>query len=147
MMAKKRYPVITAVYLILVRDGMMLLSRRYNTGYEDGKYGLVAGHVEHGESVTAALIREAREEAGITLRPEHLIFVHVMHRKKASRSRISWFFKARQWEGEVRNCEPDKCDDLAWFPIWNLPENIIPYIHAAIEHDMSKTMFSEFGWT
>jgi len=56
-----------AVYLLLLRDGQVLLLRRHNTGYEDGNSRVIAGHVERDERVTTALVREAAEEVGIQL--------------------------------------------------------------------------------
>jgi len=66
-MIKERYKITPASYLVLIEDNKILLQRRFNTGYEDGKYSLVAGHVDEGETFTEAIIREVKEEAGITL--------------------------------------------------------------------------------
>lgn len=44
------------------RDQRILLQLRINTGYCDGMWGCVAGHVEEGESASGAMIREARVE-------------------------------------------------------------------------------------
>ena len=67
-MPEPRLPsMFVAAYLLLVRDGQILLLRRYNTGHEDGNYGVIAGHMERDERVTTALIREGPEEAGIQL--------------------------------------------------------------------------------
>ena len=72
-----------AVYLLLLREGQVLLLRRHNTGYEDGKYSVIAGHVDPGERITQALIREAAEEAGIQLDAEEVHFVCVIQRQGA----------------------------------------------------------------
>ena len=56
-----------AVYLLLLREEQVLLRQRHNTGYEDGSYSAIAGHVEPDERITHALVREAAEEAGIRL--------------------------------------------------------------------------------
>ena len=63
----KWYTMPVAVHLILKHTGKILLLRRYNTGYEDGNYSVVSGHLEQGETVIQAMIREAKEEAGIDL--------------------------------------------------------------------------------
>ena len=70
-----------AVHLLLVKNDRVLLLRRYNTGYEDGNYSVVAGHIEGGEDLKTAMIREAREEAGIEILRSKLEVVGVIHFK------------------------------------------------------------------
>ena len=110
------------VHLLLVKDNKVLLLRRFNTGYEDGNYSVVAGHVDSDEDLKTAMIREAKEEAGIEITPNNINFASVMHRKSDD-ERIDFFFIADSWEGEITNMEPQKCDDLSWFDINNLPSN------------------------
>ena len=94
-MSKREKPFHVACYLILLKANQTLLSRRYNTGYEDGNYSLVAGHVEADETVLEALVREAEEEAGIRVEPEDLEFVSVLHRHTGGRRiYLDFFFKA-----------------------------------------------------
>lgn len=146
---KKRHQNIPASYLVLLKDDQVLLSRRFNTGYEDGKYSLVAGHVDPGETFTQCIIREAREEAGIVLDPEDLKAVHFMHRdsrKKELNERIDVFFLAEDWQGTPKNKEPKKCDDLSWFNLDDLPQNTLPYIKEALKNIQNKSYYSEFGW-
>jgi 8-oxo-dGTP diphosphatase len=141
-----RFRVLVAVHLFLFRDSRTLLARRHQTGFEDGKYSVIAGHLDGDESVTDAMVREAREEAGITIREQDLRLVHLMHRK----SRDEWidlFFTTASWRGEPTPKEPDKCDDLRWFPLAGLPENIVPYVRAALERAQEGVAFSEFGWS
>jgi 8-oxo-dGTP diphosphatase len=52
----------------------------------------------------------------------------------------------RQWSGEIVNNEPHKCDELAWYPVINLPPNTIPYVRHAIECFQNGISYSEFGW-
>lgn len=76
----ERKPTIPASYLVLEKDNKILLLRRFNTGYEDGNYSFIAGHLENDESLTQCIIREAKEEAGITLKEEDLKVEYILHR-------------------------------------------------------------------
>ena len=134
-----------AVHLLLVRDGRVLLLRRYNTGYEDGSYSVVAGHIDGGEDLKSAMIREAREEAGIEISRSDLEVVGVIH-FKGNIEYIHFFLEASDWAGEVTNMEPDKCDDLRWFGIRELPDNTIPYVRRGIENYCDGTWFGSVGW-
>ena len=148
-MGKERHNIVPAAYLFLIDGNKVLLSRRFNTGYEDGNYSMVAGHVDHDESFVQCIIREAREEAGITLKAEDLKVVHIMQRITAeaqNNERIDIFFKTDKWEGNIENREPNKCDDLSWFNLGALPENTIPYIKSALENIKNNNHYSEFGW-
>jgi 8-oxo-dGTP diphosphatase len=140
---RSRFPV--AVHLFLLRGGDVLLLRRWNTGYEDGKYSVVAGHVEEGETVTQAAIREAQEEVGILLEAEDVKVVGVMHRK-GNDERVDFFLVATAWSGELTNLEADKCDDVAWFPLSGPPPNTIPYVRRALENYLQGVWFEEYGW-
>lgn len=142
---KNRFKLTPCVYLILVKDGKILLHRRKDTGYEDGNYGLVAGHLEGNEPATEAMCREAAEESGVNIKSEDLKFAHVMHRRDND-ERLDIFYMADKWEGEPKNMEPEKCDDLSWFPLDNLPANTIPYIKRAIENFQNGIYYSEYGW-
>ena len=81
---KKRHQNIPASYLTLFKDNKILLLKRFNTGYEDGNYSMIAGHVDPNETFTQCIIREAEEEAGILLKPKDLKVVHVMHRNSGT---------------------------------------------------------------
>lgn len=144
---KQRHTIIPASYLILNKDNKIMLLRRQNSGFCDGMYSLIAGHVDEGETFTQAIVREAKEEAGIEIKPENLELVHMMHRKSIdSEERIDAFFIAKSWEGEITNMEPHKCDDLSWFDLENLPDNTISYIKEVLEHINERKHYSEFGW-
>ena len=144
---KERFKAIPAVYLILIKNKQILLLRRKNTGYEDGNYSFIAGHVDENEGPTCAVLREAQEEAGIKIDRDNLQLAHIMYRKNPEEERIDLFFITKMWDGEPKNMEPGKCDDLSWFPIDNIPLNTIPYIRDVIEnHILNKTVYSEFGF-
>ncbi len=134
-----------AVHLLLVQDGKILMLRRYNTGYEDGNYSVVAGHIDGSEQLKTAMIREAQEEAGISISPDDLTVVGVMHFREEEEY-ISFFLHTSSYSGEVVNREPHKCDDLSWFDINDLPPNTIPYVRRAIQNYRDGIWFDSFGW-
>lgn len=144
MTGPTRFAAPVAVHLFLVRGDDILLLRRFNTGYEDGRYGVIAGHLDGGETVRAAMSREAREETGIGLVKAEV--AGVMHRRAGDGERIDFFVACHEWAGEIENLEPEKCDDLRWVPIGTLPPNTIPYVAAAIEAWRNGAWFSSFGW-
>lgn len=151
-MPKERHKIIPASYLVLIKDGKILLLRRFNTGYEDGRYSMVAGHIDERETFTECIVREAKEEAGIILDEKDLRVLHVMNRNSQEgidlklNERVDVFFSSDKWAGEIEIKEPHKCDDLSWFDLDNIPENTIPYIKYAINCINNKIFYSEFGW-
>jgi 8-oxo-dGTP diphosphatase len=42
--------------------------------------------------------------------------------------------------------ELDKCDELKWVTLDNLPINTVPYIRYAIQQYVNKQQFTDFGW-
>lgn len=133
---KPRHREIVDLHLILLRGEDILLARRSGTGYADGLLNAPSGHLEDGEDVRSGMIREAREEIGIELAPEELEAVLVMqHRSPSGQARIGWFFAARLAEGaaEPANMEPDKCSELAWYPLVDLPHDMVAYCRAGID--------------
>ena len=143
--ADERFKLLGAVHLFLLREGQVLLLRRANTGYEDGNYSVPAGHLDGGEEVKAAAIREAYEEAGVRIDPADLRVVGVMHRR-SNDERVDFFLAASRWSGAITNAEPHKCDELAWFPLDQLPGNVIPYVRRALENVRRGVWFDSFGW-
>lgn len=142
----KRSEASVNAYLILRREDEILLLLRKNTNYCDGMWGFVAGHVEDGESATEAMIREAKEEIGIQLLPHQIKVVHIMHRQ-SNRMNIDVFFECLSWEGMVKNCEPEKCEKLDFFPTNTLPANLIEYNIHALHATMRGEYYSEQGWS
>jgi 8-oxo-dGTP diphosphatase len=133
------------VHLLFFQEGKILLSRRFQTGYMDGHYSVPAGHLDGGETVTHAAIREAREETGLELAAEDISFACVLHRRE-DEERVDFFVRVAHWNGEPVNTEPHKCDDLRWFKLNKLPGNLVPYVRQGLHNAMMGVNFDEFGW-
>ena len=133
------------VHLFFLREDQILLLRRFNTDYRDGEYSVPAGHLDGGETVMSAAAREAQEEVGLHLQADDMVFSSVMHRIEGD-ERVDFFVHVRKWLGEPFNAEPDKCDELRWVNIDNLPNNTIPYVKRALHNHLNQIQFDEFGW-
>jgi len=144
-MKMERNKAVPASYLILEKEGKVLLSRRYNTGYQDGDYSLPAGHVDAGELPTDTMVREAKEEVSISVNPKDLTLVHVIYREATNKTgdRIDFFYKTFHWTGEIKNLEPNKCDELTWFPLNDLPTNMAREVSHMFKALAQGIFFSE----
>ncbi|MFE0133152.1 methyltransferase domain-containing protein [Streptomyces sp. NPDC059037] len=130
-----RHKEVVDVHLILRRGDEVLLARRANTGYGDGLLNVPSGHVEPGEDVREAVLREAREEIGLTLAPADVrAAVVLQHRGPGGNPRIGWFFEADHGRGGTPfNAEPEKCEELTWHAIDALPDDMVAYCRAGLE--------------
>jgi len=144
----ERFKVYFAVYLVLEKDGKILMAKRSNTGYMDGMYSLVAGHVDGNETVYQAMQRETKEEVNVDILIEDMKVVHVSHRKSngGEREYIDVYLKASKFSGELKNLEPNKCSDLTWFECDNLPEEIVPEVKKVLEDILKGEIFSTLGF-
>jgi 8-oxo-dGTP pyrophosphatase MutT (NUDIX family) len=131
-----RFQVVPAAYVFLRRNeggaDQVLLQLREGTGYMDGHWAAAAaGHVEAGETVFDAAVREAAEELGIRIDAEDLMPLCAMHRTAAPHGpvdeRVDFFFECRRWSGEPRTHEADKSADLRWFDLAALPDPVVPH--------------------
>ncbi|HEY4512813.1 MAG TPA: NUDIX domain-containing protein [Candidatus Paceibacterota bacterium] len=145
---KKRNKAVPAVYLILQKGKEILFNRRINTGYYDGWYTVPSGHVEAGELPLDALAREAKEEIGIEFEKRDAKLVHTMYRTKHDETgdRADYFFVVEKWHGKPENMESDKCDDIRWFTLNNLPENLMHHTALGLEHYKNTVHYSEIPY-
>jgi len=144
---KERHKAVPSVYGIFKKDGKILLGRRQNTTYYDGWYGFPAGHVEVNELPKEALIREIKEEIGVEVALNDVEFAHTLYRMAHNETgdRVDFFFFIRKWVGEPKIMEPEKCDDLQWFPLNNLPENGIHHERSVMKYIDKGIFFSEIN--
>lgn len=143
-MSGERSTVIPCAAVVLQQDDRVLLSRRFNTGYQDGKLSLVAGHIENAEHPVAAAIREANEEIGVTIPSDDMKLVHTSHQICDGNDRLNLYFSCDTWQGEIVNNEPDKCSELVWEDIANLPKDCVPYISFVLGKIANGEMYSEY---
>ena len=105
----------------------VLLQRRQNTGFGDGLWDFsCSGHVERGESLRDACIRECGEELGIDVKAENLRFFTLVYKRDGDITYCNPYFILAEFSGVPRICEEDKCSAIGWFDIDAPPSELLP---------------------
>lgn len=121
----ERFRTMSAVFVVLRNEkDEILLQQREGTGYLDGYWDLPSGHLEYGESIKGTGVREVLEEVGVTVEPEDLTLINI-DQYFIDKEYINFTFAARDWQGEPRICEPEKCSAIGWFAVNALPEKCV----------------------
>ncbi len=112
----EHYPHLHPAVIVLVRDGdRVLLARK--AMWAPGRYALVAGFVDNGESLEAAVAREVKEEVGVDV----VDIRYVGSQNWPFPSQLMVGFTAEYAGGEIA-VDPDELDDARWFPRDRLPD-------------------------
>jgi mutator protein MutT len=119
---------------MLRKNNSILLLHRTNTGSHDNLWAVPGGSIERNESIVDAAVREAHEELAITIDPQSLHLMHILHVYRASGDTLGFYFVTHEWHGEPVNNEPDKHSAVAWFAIDALPADISPTARHVITH-------------
>lgn len=102
------------VLCLIRRDGKYLLQDRVK---EDWKgFTMPGGHVEAGESIVEAVIREVREETGLTVRNPRLCGVKQFPIEEGRY--IVFLFRAEEFDGELTSSEEGQ---MRWVNEADLP--------------------------
>ena len=129
----------TAVSAIVTdRDGRILLQRRS----DNGRWGVPGGGVEIGETVRDAVVREVREETGLSVEVVRLIGVYSDPAFQVVRypdgnvvHYVSLFFQCQIRGGELATC--DETLELGFFEPRDLPGSLLPMHRIRIQDALS----------
>jgi 8-oxo-dGTP diphosphatase len=132
-----RRRVVVDVILLLMRNGRILLRERANTGYGDGAYEPPTGQLADRETIVETAIRVASAEAGIAISAGNVSLAHVMHDVSDS-GRIAFFLTVSGWQGEYTS------SDARWFPVGNLPTNMLDRSRMALRNYAEGMRFSTY---
>ena len=130
----------TAVFVILEQDNKIFFLRRANTGWADGMLVIPSGHVDKGDQVTEAAIKETKEEACVDVKLEDLKFVHVDYLRDEY---TNFYFKAKEWRGEPALGEPELASEAVWIDKDNLPDDVTPQLKRLFKQMKEGSYFSE----
>ena len=138
----ERYRIIPATFILVhTEEGdeqQVLLQRRKDTGYSDGWYDAPRGHYEEEDELAPiAAVRELQEETGLIAQPGDLELFHIVANEHETPGKPYWYLFLRvplpRCIGRYAIQEPGKCDDMWFFPVNQLPENVVPHVRQVIE--------------
>lgn len=135
-----------ALLFLLNANNELLLLRRINTPFCNHCYSLPGGKIEAGETASQALLREAKNSIGLALTLDNIQCIHVMHRKCNEAEFFAAIFKLKRWAGDPENRETERHDDMRWFALDKLPENMVPAHRQMVQEILQKNFYSEHGW-
>jgi len=125
--ATKANQIRPGVAAIIQDDGGSILLQRRS---DNGLWGLPGGSVEIGESVRDAIVREVREETGLSVEVLRLVGVYSDPKFQIVRypdgnvvHYISTLFACRILDGTLQTC--DETLDLQFFDPMHLPEDLL----------------------
>ncbi len=101
------------VLCLLHKDNAYLLQDRIKKDWHG--YTLPGGHIELGESIVDAVVREMREETGLTILNPHLCGVKQFPIENGRY--LVFLFEATEYEGELASSEEGA---MHWVPIENV---------------------------
>ena len=128
----EHYPHLHPAVIVLVTDGdRCLLARK--AGWAPGRYALVAGFVDNGESFEGTVAREVKEEVGVDVTDIR----YVGSQNWPFPSQIMVGFVATYAGGEIK-VDPDELEDARWFPRGELPG--LPS-----RHSISRFIIDHYG--
>ena len=123
--------------LCMIKDGdKYLLQNRVKKDWQG--YTFPGGHVEPGESIVQSVIREVKEETGLTLKNPHLVGVKQFWVE--SGRYIVFLFSATKFTGELRSSHEG---EVGWFTKEEMKK--INLVNHFFEHlDVFEGDYSEY---
>jgi NADH pyrophosphatase NudC (nudix superfamily) len=112
------------VAAIIRRNDQYLLVKEYASSGQI-VYNQPAGHVELGESITAAVIREVQEETGLTFSPVALTGTYLLSPATNGKTYLRFCFLGNVPDDQIASPQDDDIIDNQWFTreeIQNIPQ-------------------------
>ena len=135
---------LSAIYMIIKNEkGEILFQRRCGSKLWPDFLGLPAGHVDKGEDVYQALVREAREELNIDINVKNIEDTFVVNRINMNlKPSYDVFFVIKNYKGIIKINEPNKCQELKWVLLDNMPDDVIEFEKIAFTNYKKGIKFS-----
>ncbi len=114
--------------VIINNDGYVLVGRRKGSFAQ--KYSIPGGSIDKGETFETTAIREIKEETNLDILNPKVIAVtnNLETYKEEGKHYISIVLLVKEYSGQLKNKEPEKCENWEWVDPNNLP---LPHFDAS----------------
>lgn len=119
-MHNERPKVGLGIYIFNSDNKLLLLKRQGSHGA--GTWTAPGGHLEYGQSFLDCARMEAMEESGLRINEIEVLGVTNDIFESEGKHYITVHCLALSWEGEAKIMEKEKCLDMGWFSLDELPE-------------------------
>lgn len=135
---------VTFTNLCMIRDGSRVLVQDRRSADWPG-ISFPGGHVEEGESFTDAVIREVREETGLTVEAPRLCGVKDWYDENGRY--VVLFYRTERFSGELRGSDEG---EVFWAELDELPRmklglDMADMIRVFLEDDLSEFFYRRDG--
>lgn len=114
----KRFTVTVTAGAVVEDRGKILIVQQKNKPGRPGPKMVLSqptGHVEQGETIEEAVVREVKEETGYTVRPTSLIGVYL--KQWPDKTSIRFSFHCELTDEEQAPIKDGEIDEVLWLPI------------------------------
>jgi len=130
-------------FIIKNDSGQILLARRINR-FGEGTYGLIGEKLKNMENFEDAAVRRLKEEVGIDVNKNDLEFVNIAT-TITNMTFLQIGVLVKKYSGTPIIMEPNKCDDLRFFDLDDLPELFVgtkPNIELFINNEVYDVKYN-----
>lgn len=106
--------------ILPIKDGKVLLSKRAIEPFK-GAFDVIGGFLENGEHPTDGVIREAKEETGLDIKPREILGIYIDTYGKGGDFTLNIHYIGEIVGGEMKPM--DDVSSLHWVNIEEVPDN------------------------
>ena len=132
-------PTVGIASIIFNDDNELLLLHRTGKVGED-TWGLPGGKMEKNETFEECIIREAKEEVNLDIHKTSFADITNDIMSDIGHHYVTLFFYVDKFSGELKNMEPEKCSELKWFNLNELPKNLFLPLENLVKKGYFKTL-------
>jgi ADP-ribose pyrophosphatase YjhB (NUDIX family) len=145
MSEEKNHPRVGIGVIIVNDEGKILIGKR--RGSHAPYYSIPGGHLDLGETFEEATIREIKEETNLDILDPKVIAItnNLETYRESGKHYISIAVLAKDFSGELKIMEPEKCESWQWTLPNNLPQPHFDASRQAVECYLAGVFYKKIN--